>query len=108
MSNGPMVRYVGFAVKSLVREYTFSVGDGGNQREFTLNIENEAFLSHRARYQDAPAICALRLNAELAAHSNQPPDSHFAITTSELESYQNARKPAVATSPYGRKPQGDF
>lgn len=108
MSNDPIVRYVGFAVKPLVREYTFSVRDAGNQREFTLNIANEAFLSHHARYQDAPAICALRLNAELAAHSNQPPDSHFAITPSELESYQKSRKPAVSASPYGRKPQGDF
>jgi hypothetical protein len=108
MSSGPIVRYVGFAVKPLVREYTFSVRDGGNQREFTLNIANEAFLSHRARYQDAPAICALRLSAELAANSNQPPDSHFAITPSELESYQKSRKSAVTAGPYGRKSQGDF
>lgn len=108
MSDGPIVRYVGFAVTPLVREYTFSVRDAGNQREFTLNIANDAFLSHRARYQDAPAICALRLNAELAAHSNQPPDSQFAITPSELESYQKSRKPAVTASPYGRKSQEGF
>ena len=108
MSSDPIVRYVGFASKPLVREYTFSVRDAGNEREFTLDIANEAFLVHRARYQDAPAICALRLNAELAAHSNQPPDSHFAITASELESYRKSRTPAAAASPYGRKQREDF
>jgi len=108
MSNVPIVRYVGFAVKPLVREYTFSVRDAGNEREFTLNIANEAFLFHRARYQDAPAICALRLNAELAAHSNHPPDSDFAITASELESYRKSRTPSVVASPYGRKQQKEF
>lgn len=108
MSSAPIVRYVGFAVKPLVREYTFSVRDAGNEREFTLNIANEAFLSHSARYQDAPAICALRLNAELAAHSNQPPDSHFAISASDLERYQKSHKPAVTAGPYSRKPQEDF
>jgi hypothetical protein len=108
MSNGPTVRYVGFKVKSLVREYTFSVRDAESEREFTLNIANEAFVSHRARYQDAPAICSLRLNAELAAHANHPPDSDFAITASDLESYRKARTPAVTARPYSRKPQGDF
>jgi len=37
-----------------VREYTFNVREAGSEREFTLSIENAAFVSHRARYQDAP------------------------------------------------------
>jgi hypothetical protein len=60
MSNGVVVQYVGFEPKALVREYTFSVRGSGEEREFHLNIPNEAFISHRARYQDAPGICAVR------------------------------------------------
>lgn len=93
MSDGAIVQYIGFEAKPLVREYTFNVREAGSEREFTLNIANEAFVSHRARYQDAPAICSLRLNAELAAHSNRPPDSQFAITTAELDAYRESRMP---------------
>jgi hypothetical protein len=108
MSNGPIVQYRGFEAKALVREYTFNVREAGSEREFTLNIENEAFVSHRARYQDAPAICAQRLNAELAAHSNQPTESQFAITGLELDTFRESHSPKVPKSPYGRKPQEDF
>ena len=55
MSDAVIVQYRGFEVKTLVREYTFNVREAGSEREFTLSIENEAFVSHRARYQDAPA-----------------------------------------------------
>jgi hypothetical protein len=108
MSDNPIVQYVGFKVTSLVREYTFSVREATGAREFILNIANEAFVSHRARYQDAPAICALRLNAELAAHANHPHESHFAITVSELDSYRQSHGPRPAGRPYARKPQEDF
>ena len=103
MSNGPIVQYLGFHAKPSVREYSFSVREAGAEREFILNIANEAFVSHRARYQDAPAICALRLNAELAAHSNHPPESQFAITGSELDTFRESHAPKTAQSPYGRK-----
>jgi len=108
VSSGPIVQYVGFEAKTLVREYTFSVREAGSEREFTLNIENEAFVSHRARYQDAPAICAIRLNAELAAHSNHPPESQFAITGPELDTYRESHSPKVLRSPYGHKPEEDY
>jgi len=108
MTDGVIVQYRGFEVKGLVREYTFSVREAGSEREFTLSIQNEAFVLHQARYQDAPAICSLRLNAELLAHANNPPESDFAITAAELEDFRVAREPKVAPSPYGRKPQDDY
>jgi hypothetical protein len=64
-----------------MHEYTFSVREAGEEREFRLNITNEAFVSHRARYQDAPGICSARLHAELSAFSNHPPETKFDITT---------------------------
>lgn len=109
MSSSPIVQYLGFQSKPLVREYTFTVRGAGDEREFILNIENEAFVSHRARYQDAPAICALRLNAELAAHSNHPADSQFAITNSELDNYRESHMPKTQSSLSGwKKAQDNF
>jgi hypothetical protein len=108
MSDGAIVQYRGFEVKLLVREYTFNVREAGSEREFTLSIENEAFVSHRVRYQDAPSICSERLNAELQAHANHPPESQFVISSAELETYRVARAPKVPPSPYGRKPQNDY
>jgi hypothetical protein len=108
MTSVPLVQYLGFASKPLAREYTFHVREAGQEREFTLNIANDAFVTHRARYQDAPAICALRLNAELAAHSNHPIETQYVITVAELDSYRESHSPKSAQSLYGRKPQEDF
>jgi hypothetical protein len=108
MSESAIVQYRGFEVKLLVREYTFNVREAGSEREFTLSIENEAFVSRRARYQDAPSICSLRLNAELLAHANQPLESQFAITSAELDTFRVARAPKIPLSPYGRKPLEDY
>lgn len=109
MSNDLIIQYLGFQAKPLVREYTFCVREAGREREFTLNIANEAFVSHQARYQDAPAICSQRLNAELAAHANHPADTQFAITAAELDQYRIARTPKPQSPLSGwKKPQDDF
>jgi hypothetical protein len=103
MSNDTIVRYVGFEPKALVREYTFNVREAGDEREYRLNIANEAFVSHRAQYQDAPAICSVRLRAELAAHSNHPLETQYVITASELDSFRESRLPKR-----GRKVEKNF
>lgn len=109
MSSGPIVHYLGFEAKPQTRQYAFSVREAGVEREFTLDIANAAFVSHRARYQDAPAICALRLHAELAAHSNHPPDTQFVITFAELDAYRDSRTPRAPRGLSGwKKAQEDF
>ncbi len=108
MSTGIIVQYIGFQAKPLSREYTFHVRGQGDERDFTLNIANEAFTSHRARYQDAPSICSERLQAELAAHSNKPEETQFVITSAELDSYRAARSPKSPQKFWGRKPQEDY
>lgn len=100
MSDAVIVQYVGFEAKPLVREYTFSVRETANEpREFTLTIANEAFNARRARFQDAPDICSLKLQRELAASANHPPKTHFRITDTELEDYRTAHthKPVRGT-----------
>lgn len=91
MSESIIVQYLGFQAKLLAREYTFKVRGSGEEREFTLNISNDAFLSHRVKYQDAPAICSQRLQAELAAHENHPLETQYVITSAELEAFRSAR-----------------
>jgi hypothetical protein len=108
MSTGIIVQYVGFQAKPLSREYTFNVRGGGEDREFTLKIANEAFVSHRARYQDAPGICAERLQAELAAHSNHPLETQYVITGAELDTFRETRTPKGSQKLWGRKPQDDY
>lgn len=91
MSDKVLVQYVGFEVNADARIYTFTVREAPDEpREFTLTIPNEAFSSHRARFQDAPTICSLRLHSELLNYSNHPPITHYSITNSELDEYRAA------------------
>jgi hypothetical protein len=94
MRNNIIVQYVGFEAKMLVREYAFTVREGGSgeSREYTLTITQEAFGSHRARYQDGPDICSLRLHRELATNENHPLHTHFCVTDNELTEYYDAHR----------------
>ena len=92
------VQYVGFEAKALVREYSFLVRQASSEtREFALTIVNEAFSSHRVRYQDGPDICSLKLHRELATFSNHPPQTHYRISEVELDEYRNSHAPKVAS-----------
>jgi hypothetical protein len=93
MGSEIIVQYMGFEAKPRTREYAFSVRQAGEEREFRLNIANEAFISHRASYQDAPGICAQRLQIELATYSNHPPQTIYEISEAELDRYKEARTP---------------
>jgi hypothetical protein len=104
MSSEIIVQYKGFQAKLRAREYTFNVREAGEDREFTLNIANEAFISHRASYQDAPGICAQKLQFELATYSNRPPQTHYDISIAELDSYTQAHTPRKSW----RKPESNF
>jgi len=89
-----IVQYVGLNVKPLVREYIFAVREPSNEPlEYAVTIANQAFVSHRAQYQDGPNICSLTLHRELAANANRPPTTEFCVTDSELADYQNDSKP---------------
>lgn len=94
MANAVMIRYVGFRTTSNLREYTFLVKEGADEAcEYKLTIPNAAFLSHRARYQDAPDICAQRVQRELDSSGSHPVNTHCAITEGELEAYRSAHSP---------------
>ena len=91
MSDSVVVQFVRFEAKAFVREYFFTVREASCEpRQFTLTIANEAFVSHRARYQDAPDICSLKLRRELVIDPSQPSKTCFSISDAELDEYRNA------------------
>ena len=104
MADPIIVQYVGFTAGAVVREYSFVVRDeSGQPREYTVTIANEAFVSHRARYQDGPTICSRRLRRELAENANGPSTKEFCITDSELADYNTHSSPKPTS--YLRKQQ---
>lgn len=103
-----VVQYLGFQAKPLVREYTFSVREGAEQREFTLSIDNEAFASRRVRFQDGPNICSLRLRTELACANPPAASVHYQITGAELDDFRETHSPKPTRNLYTPKRDDDF
>ena len=98
MAENVNVQYVGFEAKALVREYSFLVRQASSEtREFSITIANEAFISHRVSYQDAPNICSLKLRRELDAFSNNPPETQYRVSEAELTEYRDSHAPKAAS-----------
>ena len=104
MSDNLIVQFVGYEVLSLVREYKFSVRESKTEpREYTVTSANASFDSRRARFQDAPDICSLRLHRELAADANHPTNTRFEITDQELDDYRGRHTPKSSSAPWKKK-----
>lgn len=88
------VEYMSFQAGETAREYRLHVHRGEHLHVFTVAIANEAFLSGRARYQDAPEICFLKVLRELedCTAGALPPRAHR-VTDEELAEYQVAHTP---------------
>ena len=101
-----VLQYLGFETKGALREYAFSLrGHGGESSSYFVTIPNEAFSAHRARYQDAPAICSIRLHREFATQAGHPASSTFSVTDAELAAYKDAHTPKAR--PGRSKPRED-
>jgi hypothetical protein len=88
------VEYVGFTSRGAAREYTLRVRPpAGEPHDFTLAIPNEAFPARRVRYQDAPEICFLKLQRELAACAEGLPSLRLDVSDADLEAYRLAHSP---------------
>jgi hypothetical protein len=89
MSTGVLMQFLGFESKETVREYTFQVRETAQEpREFRLTIDHTAFTTRMLRFQDAPDVCSSRLRQELMANGNHPSETHFHITSAELDEYR--------------------
>jgi hypothetical protein len=102
MAGAPVqIEYVGFTASGPDRVYMLRVRQGGVTQDMTVAIPNEAFLARRVRYQDAPDVCFLKLQRELAAEGALA-SSRYTVSDQELEEYRLAHAPR----PPARKPKG--
>ena len=109
MSESLIVQFVGYEVHALDREYRFTVREPKKEpREFTVTISTEAFDGRRARFQDAPDICSVRLRRELSGESYNPLMTSFRITDQELDDYRGRHSPKTSQSPYKKKVAEDY
>jgi hypothetical protein len=96
------VVYLGFKAEPSTREYSLQIRTPGDAvRDFVLVIANEAFLSNRVRYQDAPEICFLKLQRELSlCLEGTHPARRLKVTDADLEEYRVAhtQKPRLSFS----------
>ena len=93
MATTPKSEYVGFTATETARVYRLRVSrPGGGFRSFALSIANRAFLKNRVRYQDAPAICFLKLENELEAHGDEKTASSMKVTDAELAEYRDSHE----------------
>jgi hypothetical protein len=107
MTDELIVQFLRFEAQKLERVYFFSVRRGSAERHDTsVTILNEAFDSHRARYQDAAAICSARLHRELEGDAERMLETHYAITDAELEDFRSAHSQKPFRSLHPRKTPG--
>jgi hypothetical protein len=95
------VEYVGFNAEIGGRSYRLRVSQAsGEFLEYSLLIAHDAFVSHRVRYQDAPEICYLKLQRDLAAGGEPPVPFEQTVTDAELDAYRmaHAAKPPLRRS----------
>ncbi len=97
MGDSNRSEYKGFTVNEATRDYALRVTTpGAEARDFTIAISNTAFLAQRVRYQDAPGICFLRLQRELALCPDLAA-ARLTVTDAELEEYRVANAPPPGT-----------
>ena len=87
------IQYVGFAVATTSRSYSFRVFEALQQtREFTVKIQLGAFRSTSLKFQDGPDICFARLKQKL---ENETPETrvehHLRLGDQEIEDYLQRR-----------------
>jgi hypothetical protein len=92
LSTGASIRYVGFVSTLAGRDYTLLVRLGELSAPVIVRIPHAAFSGHLTRYQDAPDICFLKVQSELALHENQPPVETLVVTDLELAAYRTAHE----------------
>ena len=98
MAATPRSEYVGFTVNETARLYTLRVSQpDGQSRDFVLSISIKAFLRNEIPYQDAPAICFLKLERELEARGNENTATNIRITDAELAEFRESHEKKPST-----------
>ena len=108
MSNPVALQYVAlqyrrFENKGAVRAFTLR-WSAGKSSEYFVIIATAAFVAHRARYQNGPEICSLRLHRE----SDHSPSTRFSVTDAELAKLLIAHAPKRTAGVSAHKEDQEF
>ena len=103
------IQYVGFIVGVNSRTYSFHVIDAiEKMREFTVEIQSEAFRLSRLKFQDGPGICFARLQRALGRETPESrAEPRLRIREQDIWEYLDRRHPRKAREGRGAaKPFG--
>lgn len=83
------IQYGGFSLEGASRIYVYHVVDPPHgTREFTVDVQNDAFHSPPFRIQDGPGICFARLKQELDRETSESrAEPHLSITPTDIQEY---------------------
>jgi hypothetical protein len=92
------IQYRGFSIEATSRVYAYHVIDPPQgSREFTVDVQTDAFRSSSLKIQDGPAMCYARLQQELDRETDQSPaDTHLRVTQYDIQIYLEKTYPKPA------------
>jgi hypothetical protein len=97
------LQYRRFENKGAVRAFTLR-WSAGKSSEYFVIIATAAFVAHRARYQNGPGICSLRLHQEF----DHSPSTRFSVTDAELAKLLIAHAPKPTAGVSAHKEDQEF
>jgi hypothetical protein len=99
------IQYVGFNAGAGSRTYSFQVIDTPREtRDFTVNVQSEAFRPTRLRLQDGPAICLARLRQELQGETEEARAlAHLNIEEGDVQQYLELHRTSLENKRASRR-----
>ncbi len=95
------IQYVGFNVAASSRVYNFDVLDPKEAREFSVEVQTEAFRPGGLKLQDGPGISFTRLKQELQGETQEARvRAHLSIGERDIQEYMEQHYPR---KPLGRR-----
>jgi hypothetical protein len=89
------IQYVGFNGTAGSRAYDFHVIEAAREpRDFTVEIQSEAFGPSQLRFQDGPDICFVRLKKGLQEETQEArAEGHLNINEQDVRVYLETHRP---------------
>ena len=100
------IQYVGCSVAASSRIYNYDVLDTKEKREFSVQVQSEAFRPYGLKLQDGPDICFARLKQALDGETQESrTEGHLSIRKRDVAEYLEQhypRQPLVKKAASGR------
>jgi hypothetical protein len=93
------IQYIGFSFAPSSRIYNYDVVDTKEKREFTVQVQSEAFRPAGLKLQDGPSICFTRLKQELQGETQESrAEGHLSIRRQDIDQYIGLHYPPIRSS----------